>query len=406
MLTPPSFTKKSKHNTFTAELSTKMEMSNDFFLPLGRCPNDYPLRNDSFSFNTKAKEIFNPVENFSCVKKETPKFGRAENQTSTPCANMIKKLTLIRNQIRFEKSFNKVFNKQKNYQREQSHSKLFPGEKARVFLNKNPKKKKLARSSKKINPTYQNDLQLYSQNSSFLSKSKRVNSQKKSKKGPKIFGKKHLEIFHSKFNSNHKNKQRNVDNCISKVLKIKSQRNSKKRTCKVNYKENTLTRPKQSTPSSSIWSERHPMFSDLKSGSNSHQIKAKHLPKMFQEQFREQIINSFRNIATKSTIPSPKKHHNFKFFNTKNPNKNMKRKLDQSVNKKRNKKLNLRYQSARKCNMSSKKTTNLGLTQRKLNENKPHNKFLINELKNMIDNQKGRSNKKNIPMISSIDFRL
>lgn len=391
MLTPPSFTKESKHTTFTAELSTRMEKSKDFFLPLGKSPCELESKNDSFSFNTKSKEIFNPVENFSCVKKETPKFGRAENQTSTPSQNMIRKLTLIRNQIRFEKSFNQVFNKKKNFNREPSHSKLFPGEKARIFQNKIQKRNSLVRSSKKINRRYVKDMEIYSPNSSFLSKSKRVTSQKRSKKGPKIFGKKHLQIFHSKFNLNRDKDNDKLDCFISNGLKIKPIRESEKRKYRMNYKENNSIKESENNVPvslSSNWNKLYPMLSNLKPISNNPKIKAKHLPKVFQDQFREQIINSFRNISTNVSIVSSKKETKNNLFGTKSHSKNMKRKLDQSVKRKRKMKLNLRYQSARKCNVSSKKDTDLGLTQRNLNKKPIDNQFLMRELKFMINNKK------------------
>ena len=87
-------------------VSTQEDSNDPFFLQMPQ--KQGKAKEDSFSFSRHPNDIFSPVGNFSCVKKETPKFGRAENQKSTPTRNMIRKLTAIRNQIRLQRDMENV----------------------------------------------------------------------------------------------------------------------------------------------------------------------------------------------------------------------------------------------------------------------------------------------------------
>ena len=408
MLKPPTFSKKSEQTTFTAELFTTVNRTKEFFLPLGVSHCDPQSRNDSFSFNKKNTDIFNPLENFSCVKKETPKFGRTENQISTPSENMMQKYAEIKNQIRLEQALNKVLHFNKETPNGMLPNKLFPGEKAREFQNRRLKRARRVCSSKKMSSKRNIENEPQSSNSSFLSKGKRVLSSKgkRSKKGPKILGKKHLEIFHSKFlNKSNKaplncfiiygNKQK------SKIDSLKYQKRTHQKKANEGFTKNKSSKVQNATPNPD-WSELFPMLSDPKMIPKNHQVKAKHLTKNFQKEFRKRILNPYRTIANNSTFKSPCKknksisktpilesHH-------KNYNKSLKR----------NRKLNLRYQSARKCNFSNKNDQNLGLTHRNLNQGALENQFLMRELRFMMDKSKGRSVSKKNPIIPILDFRL
>lgn len=90
-----------------SENSTAEDSNDRFFLQNGL---KRPATNteDSFSFSQPPNGIFSPRGNLSCMKKETPRFGRAENQKSTPTRNMIRKLTAIRNQIRLQRNMENV----------------------------------------------------------------------------------------------------------------------------------------------------------------------------------------------------------------------------------------------------------------------------------------------------------
>ena len=409
MLTPPSFTKKNDFNTFTAEISTKMEMSNEFFLRPGMAPEDLPSRNDSFSFNNKSKEIFNPVENYSCIKKETPKFGRSENHTSTPSQNIIQKLALIKNKIRLVKTFNEVLKQDPNSISDFKVSELFPGEKARLFSNKAIKKNRLYRSSKKINRRYQNENEIDSSNSSFLSKGKRMGSQqhKRGKKGPKILGQKHLEIFHSKYLNKQKNMNERFDCFVSNSTQNKSNANQQKRTKQVNFKDQIMTSQfgkSQNRRPKYPWPDMFPLISTPKMIPKPTQLKAKHLPKQFQTQFRKGIMSSFRMISSNASNKSASKENKKKLSTEKN--KNNVKFYDHSAKRNRNKKLNLRYQSARKCNVPMAQPSDLGLTQHSSKKTSLENPFLMRELRSMIEKKKGRPSVGQNPVSPSIDFRL
>jgi len=410
MLKPPYFTKKSQQNTFTAELSTTVNMTKEFFLPSGVNHCNLQTRNDSFSFNKKNQDIFNPVENFSCIKKETPKFGRVENQISTPSKNMIEKLTKIKNQIRLEKTLNQVLHLKKEASNGKSQNNLFPGEKAREFQNQISKRRKLASSVKKIDNQFTNENDNQSSNSSFLSKGKRVLSYKvkRSKKGPKILGKKHLEIFHSKFMQKVDKAPQKFNCFISNRNKRKNkkenqkyQKRTKSKQTRKSFKKNPTLNTQNPTPNP-LWAELFPMLSGHKLLPKNPQIKAKHLSKNFQNQFRKGILNSFRNIPNNSSFTSASKENTSSIKKSKFDEQQ--RNLEPSSN--RNRKLNLRYQSARKCTYSTKKCEHLGLTQRNPNSGKMENQFLMRELRFMIDKNKGRSASKKKPIIPTIDFRL
>lgn len=94
--------------------STEDSPSNRFYLNKGKnTEKTFEINNDSFSFNNNQKNIFNKIENLSCVKKETPKFSAMSNQKSAPTENLMANFAAIKNQIRYKENMKKVLNNQK-----------------------------------------------------------------------------------------------------------------------------------------------------------------------------------------------------------------------------------------------------------------------------------------------------
>lgn len=411
MQTPPSFNKKSEKNTYIAKLSTTMNTQQEYFLPSGLNPSDFPTPNDSFSFNKKSKDIFNPLENFSSVKKETPKFGKAENHLSTPTKDMIEKLTKIRNHFRWKKNCKEVFHHKKDAKDESQFGQLFK-EKAGVFSNKIKPRVKLGRYSHKNTPDFHHKNDGFSENSSFLSKGKRVSSSKKRiKKSPKILGKNHLEFFYSNFANNiNKSPQK-----LKEFSLQKEQKNSenerlkyKKRKIKIQNKEMILTKTGQKIKLGSkvTWPKMFEILPKSNFESKNQRIKAKHLPKNFQEDFLISIKNSFRNPTNNSVFKSPTKENRTSKLDTTKDKNSDKKKCDYSSRKTRGRKLNLRYQSAQKPKNLLKKAENFDLRARNPGKLNIDNQFLMRELRFMIDKKKRQSTTKKKPILPFVDFNM
>lgn len=385
--------KKRSKKTFTAEISTNIDLTQNFFLRPGLHPDSLPSRNDSFSFTNKSKEIFNPVENASCVKKETPKFGRADQHTSTPSKNMLHKLALVRNQIRLENTFKQVLQVPPAETASQLFRRQFLGQKMRGLGEaKKPRRPGSSRQAKVGGATGK-------ENTSFLSKGKGGSVQKRSKKGPKILGQKHLEIFHNKF----LDKEPSKFDCFLGVpgRNPEASDEPQKRVKLPLYHD--PFKPSGREAGDLLTNLCTPAKLSAKPSSNA-QVNARQLSKMFQNQFRQGIIDSFRNIKPAPCEKSPGKEGLRKPEGLPgNPKLGFQ---DQSAKRHKKRKLNLRYQSARKCPLPLPKPVDLGMTTAGLGSSARPNNFLMRELRFMLD-KPGRgvlgARKANRP---STEFRL
>lgn len=190
--------------------SREVSPTNKFYIKDGLNSHEtFEINNDSFSFNNN-KNIFSKLDNFSCVKKETPKFTAISNQKSTPTENLMSNFAAIKNQIRYNNNIKKIF---KNKQ-----------EKGGNFFSKIDKKKYFN--------SHKNDPFVISKNSNCLtrqsSKTKANTSSHKSRllslkvqKTPKILSQKYLELFNTNFLLN-KDYKKNSKKIISKEFSYNS----------------------------------------------------------------------------------------------------------------------------------------------------------------------------------------
>jgi hypothetical protein len=389
MLTSEIKSKKGSLKTFTAEISTNIDLAKNFFLPPGLQRPDLASKNDSFSFTSKSKDIFNPVENASCVKKETPKFGRTDNHTSTPSKNMMNKLARIRNQIRLENSFKQVFQQEPLNFGEKAFAKPSRVSKGRDFQEKLGRR---GLSAKKGNLNTSGHSKMNQSNSSFLSKKKRVGSQQlnRNKKGPKILGQKHLEIFHSKFLNKQTPSKQTFQGVVSGTGMCHKDpfREFQKRNYPCNFETDPFSTLKLLTSKrvskERMWTKMTPQLTNPNVVGPNPEIRAKNLSKMFKDQFRMGILNSFRNVGKKGNLKSPSKENRKSKVLESTRNGSAVKQKDQSVKRFKKRKLNLRYQSARKYQMPYKSTLELGLTHKKTQDEPRHNEFLMHELRHMM----------------------
>lgn len=409
MQTPPSFNKKSEKNTFIAKLSTTVNTCHDYFLPSGQNLEDIPTPNDSFSFNKKSKDIFNPLENFSSVKKETPKFGNSENHMSTPVKEMIEKLTKIRNHIRWKKNIEEVIHLKKET-KDHSHAKAVAPEKAGDFPNKINFRVKLKRSSCKNIKKFDPENDGFLENSSFLSKEKRLLSHKKTiKKSPKILGKNHLNFFFSnvnnRINQSPKNKTLFGINSRKGTFKIdrlkyeKRQKAVQKRQLNLND-----TGLKKKLIPKAMWPNLMGALPDPNLDSKSPKIKAKHLTKDFQEELLSILKKPYGNTTNNSVFRSPNKKSQVTQAETTQDKASVHHKCEYSSSKNRGRRLNLRYQSARKSTYSVKKADNFGFRVKNLGKLNIDNPLFLREMRLMIDKKTRKSAPKNKPILPFGEF--
>ena len=389
---------------FKAELSTLDESNPKFFLKNGL--NKYrmaPSTNDSFSFHKKDASIFNPTNNFSCVMKETPKFGKVQNQKSIPSANMIKKFTMIKNQIRLKQNMNLILNHISDKPKKDSNS--FG---SNFKFSYGPKTKKKFRKSSILNNHNLNKMKDLSRKNACHERVQRQKSHcnKRTNKSPKVLGQKHLEIFRSKIISKKSSNLEKFDCFLSSQRQESTNQEIKKKQFKewqVNLK-NSVNSSNKRDSLFQIWKDTNDLCQESILKSTESKIRAKKLPKQFQEEFRSGILKSFRNVRRENgpNTPSDKKSG---FFRLKADKEGSIQGTLCSRKNKNSPKINMRYQSASKYNRENRcQNENIN---RKINyKATKRSNFLMQELRYMIENKKGRSMSKKSPIVPNFDLKM
>ena len=359
-----------------------------FYIPPGISSKiTFEVDNDSFSFNNKQKNIFNKMENFSCVKKETPKFSSISNQKSTPTENLMANFAAIRNQKRYKENLNKVLKNNDSFDKGGNFFARF----TKNNINHNVLlKEELVKES--FGQCLTRPSSISKKN---LSYKKRLMSSKnlRQAKKPKILGQKHFEIFENNFLSKNSNSNlqsaKNINNIISKELSYTSKPslNFQKPNPKINPIELDLNYFKPKTREIKSSTKK----SKIKFSEN--RIKAQELSEDFKQDFLKGLKISFtgsKKLTDSNKISS--KQNNL--IDTLSKNK--------ATSKIKEKKISLRYQSAKKLgNNFADENINTFNDYFKIEK---ESKLFQREMKNMMLSKKCSYTNKKSPIVPSFDY--
>lgn len=432
-------------------VSTKEDSADPFFLQMPQTGKQN--REDSFSFSRHPNDIFSPTGNFSCVKKETPKFGRAENQKSTPTRNMIRKLTAIRNQIRLQRDMENVLQGPPLVEDPLD----FPTEERGLDFTRGSGVKGRRRGigiwgkhskgclSKEKESGLNNVLQMDSSESipiPFAERKSQVHkyqngkcqkggkntqmksrclkiqksSRRKASRSPKVLGKKIWEIFQS--SKKHPQTLKNgIENKIStnqskpKAKNFKSHRRTSSYKIPMSHrrisKEPATINGLAETLKSNLpfKNDRHWDLGLFNSNKSTNKLKAKKLPIEFQEEFRQDLLQCFKLSSKKKPkdlLQTPKWGTGAAdYFRTSSKHRNRPdshRKLQRfpknpekmaAKSQRKSGRISLRYQSAKKESSIATRDNNFGFSRRG-NRNSGVNQFLFDELRFMMDSKKNK----------------
>lgn len=384
--------KSDTRTEYKAEVSTQENSTSYFYLKKHlHTPSVLNLNNDSFSFNKKDSPIFNPGKNFSCLEKDTPKFQKSRNVLSQPSENIVKKLIDIKNRMRYEKNYETVMQNLNhiNNPRNPSRQVLYPCQANMIT----PRKVAYENIFFNIKQQHETDENTFSRNKRWSSQTS--NKNKKPKKSPKIVCQKHLEFLNSKTQAK-KNPKSAQLNCFFQTQRAPDQKlNSHKSIAKP--QRSLLTNSVK--PTTDVWKLIGNLKEKQKNNSNQrNNIKAKQLPKGFQDEFRNNILNSFKKNRRKSMANSQREESFVSSF------QNQQSQIIPKADCLERRRINNRYQSASKFETANRKC-NLFAERGNVQRGKQENHFLMQEFRFMMDIKGKKSTGKKTPLMPAFNFR-
>ena len=367
----------SKVINYKSDFLTKDDSSTNFFRPKGyNCRKVHEPQIDIFSFTQKEKEQPETTQNLSYFKKDTPKFNKIVNLVSQPDLNKAHKLSQINRRIKFEQKLEEMFkNNFPNMTVEQNTGRNKQIQKNEIFLS--DKKSSFYSKSK----GYESGT-ISIKSSKFLppKNKKTIKDKTKLTLTRQMIKKQNLEILRNKNSSQFINTNNNL---FSKINIPSSDKQYTKNTSKLEDRIFT-------NKSNQMWNEQSDPWSltrESQKSQNQTCISAKKLSLAFQEEFRADLLNSFKSSKNKQKTNQMETFFlNNSKFSRENTGKNLK--AGGSVRSKS--KINDRYRSAKKLKKTPKEV-HLFLDETDRKAKRKQNKFLLKELKHMMRRSKRNS---------------